>query len=113
MRDYMTALHDRFKVTTALTEELAERVEKAHDTLHAELSREQQRLLLRYLDAENEFREEAKLDSFIAGYRLADGIHGELDTIPAFSLAGEEEERARKIFEMKRREEHGKTPGER
>ena len=112
MRDYMTALHDRFRIASEQSVELAERVEKAHDTLHAELSREQQRLLLRYLDAENEFREEAKLDSFIAGYRLAEGIHGEMAMVPQFSLAREEEERARNIFEKEKGEEYGKAPGE-
>ena len=73
-------------------------VEAAYDTLHDELSREQQKLLLRFLDAENRFRDEEKLDSFFSGFRLANGIHTELNTILPYSFEQEDEERAREII---------------
>ena len=62
------------------------------------LSREQQKLLLRFLDAENRFRDEEKLDSFFSGFRLANGIHTELNTILPYSFEQEDEERAREII---------------
>ena len=113
MRDYMTVLQDRFRITSEKSDELAGKVESAYDALHAELSREQQKLLLRYLDAENAFREGRELDSFISGFRLADGIRGELSMIPTFSIVKEDEEQARKIFEKEWGEQNGETPGER
>ena len=103
MRDYMTALHDRFRVTSSESENQEQTMKAALNTLHEELSREQQKLLLRLQDAENAFREERELDSFISGFRLADGIHRELGDIPAFSLIAEEEERARRVFEQERK----------
>ncbi|MBQ9719190.1 MAG: hypothetical protein IJV64_00690, partial [Oscillospiraceae bacterium] len=77
---------------------LGREVEAAYDTLHDELSREQQKLLLRFLDAENRFRDEEKLDSFFSGFRLANGIHTELNTILPYSFEQEDEERAREII---------------
>ena len=113
MRDYMTALQKRFLITSEKSDELAGKVENAYDTLHAELSREQQKLLLRYLDTENAFREGRELDSFISGFRWADGIRGELSMIPTSSIVKEGEERARKIFEKEWGEQDGEAPGER
>ena len=98
MRDYMTALQRRFHITSERTIELGHEVEAAYDMLHDELSREQQKLLLRFLDAENRFRDEEKLDSFFSGFRLANGIHTELNTIPSYSYEQEDEERAREII---------------
>ena len=102
MRNYMTALQRRFHITSERTVELGHEVKTAYDTLHAELSREQQKLLLRLSDAENRLRDEEKLDSFFSGFRLADGIHRELDTIPPYSYEQEDEDRARKIFEQEK-----------
>ena len=95
----MTALQRRFHIRSKRTTELGHDVEAAYDTLHDELSREQQKLLLRLRDAENRFRDEEKLDSFFSGFRLADGIHRELDSIPPYSFEDEDEARAREIFE--------------
>ena len=98
-RDYMTALQRRFHIASERTIELGHEVEAAYDTLHDELSREQQKLLLRFLDAENRYRDEEKLDSFFSGFRLASGIHRELGSIPSYSFEDEDEARAREIFE--------------
>ncbi|MBR1822377.1 MAG: hypothetical protein IJ769_12260, partial [Clostridia bacterium] len=87
------------------TVELGHEVETAYDTLHDELSREQQKLLLRFLDAENRFRDEEKLDSFFSGFRLANGIHAELNTIPAYSFEDEDEAQAREINRQEQTDE--------
>ena len=100
MRDYMTALQRRFHITSERTVELGHEVEATYDKLHDELSREQQKLLLRFLDAENRFRDEEKLDSFFSGFRLANGIHAELNSIPPYSFEQEDEERAREIIRL-------------
>ena len=94
----MTALQRRFHIASERTAELGHEVETAYDTLHDELSREQQKLLLRFLDAENRFRDEEKLDSFFSGFRLADGIHRELNSIPPYSFEDEDEQRAQEII---------------
>ena len=96
----MTALQRRFHITSERTAKLGHDVETAYDMLHDELSREQQKLLLRFLDAENRFRDEEKLDSFFSGFRLADGIHRELNSIPPYSFEDEDEARAREIIRL-------------
>ena len=96
----MTALQRRFHITSERTVELGHDVKVAYDKLHDELSREQQKLLLRFLDAENRFHDEEKLDSFFSGFRLANGIHAELNTIPPYSYEQEDEERAREIIRL-------------
>ena len=101
----MTALQRRFHITSERTTELGHEVEAAYDTLHDELSREQQKLLLRFLDTENRYRDEEKLDSFFSGFRLADGIHRELDCIPPYSFEDEDEQRAREIIRLEREDE--------
>ena len=99
----MTALQRRFHIVSERTIELGHEVEAAYDTLHDELSREQQKLLLRFLDAENRFRDEEKLDSFFSGFRLADGIYRELGA--PYSYEAEDEERAREIFRREMEDE--------
>ena len=92
----MIALQRRFHVKSERTTELGHEVEAAYDTLHNELSREHQKLLLRFLDAEEHFRDEEKIDAFCSGFKLADGIHRELGA--PYSYEAEDEERAREIF---------------
>ena len=95
MWDYMTALQRRFLVVSQQTQNAERDAETAYDTLHAELSREQQRLLLRLHDAYTLHRDDVALDSFISGFRLADGIYRELVKIPPYSYEQESEERGR------------------
>ena len=95
MRDYMTALQRRFHIGSEQASMLKHEAETAYDTLHETLTREQQKLLLRFLDAEERLRDEEKLDSFFSGFRLADGIHRELGSVPPYSYEDEDEARAR------------------
>ena len=96
MRDYMTELQRRFHIGSEQAVKLKREAEKAYDTLHEALTREQQKLLLRLLDAEERLRDEEKLDSFFSGFKLADGIRHELGA--KYSYEAEDEERAREIF---------------
>ena len=109
MNEYMTALLERFKIETANSATITEQVKAAEDHLREQLGKEQRRLLLRLIDLHSALREEAQLGGFVAGYRLAEGIHKELDGYPRFSIAAEEEERARKKFEEERSGQHGET----
>ena len=95
----MTALQRRFHIASEQSVKLKREVEKAYDTLHDTLTREQQKLLLRLLDAEEHLRDEEKLDAFFSGFKLADGIHRELGA--PYSYEAEDEERAREIMQQK------------
>ena len=96
----MTALQRRFHITSERATELGHEVEAEYDALRETLTREQKKLLLRISDAEARYRDEEKLDGFFSGFRLADGIHRELDTIPPYSYEQEDEDRAREIFKQ-------------
>ena len=109
MNDYMTALLERFKIETANSTTITEQVKTAENHLREQLGKEQRRLLLRLTDLHSALREEAQLGGFIAGYRLAEGIHKELDEYPRFSIVAEEEERARKKLVKEWGEQHGET----
>ena len=100
----MTALQRRFHIASERTTELGHEVEAAYDTLHDALSKEQRKLLLRYLTAEDSFREEQTIDAFCSGFKLADGIRREMGA--EYSYEAEDEERAREIFrrELERNE---------
>ena len=99
----MTALQRRFHITSERSAELQREARAAYDTLHDTLNREQRKLLLRLIDAETSYRDEEKLDAFFSGYRLADGVHRELLTIPPYSYEDENEQQAQEAF----RREHG------
>ncbi|MBR1566256.1 MAG: hypothetical protein IJ649_05790 [Oscillospiraceae bacterium] len=96
MRDYMTALQRRFHIASEQSVKLKREAETAYDTLHETLTREQQKLLLRLLDAEERLRDEEKLDAFFSGLKLADGIRRELGE--PYSYEAENEARAQEIF---------------
>ena len=89
MRDYMTALQRRFHIASEQSVKLKREAETAYDTLHDTLSREQQKLLLRLLDAEERLRDEEKLDAFFSGFKLADGIRHELGAPYSYEDEGE------------------------
>ena len=92
----MTALQRRFHIASEQSVKLKREAEATYDTLHDTLSREQQKLLLRLLDAEEHLRDEEKLDAFFSGFKLADGIHRELGA--PYSYEAEDEERAQELF---------------
>ena len=96
----MMALQQRFHITSEETVNAGHEVEAAYDALHDELSREQKKLLLRYLDAEEAFRNKENLDCFFSGFRLARGIEAELNSISPYSFDDEAEARARKIVRL-------------
>ena len=96
MRDYMIALQRRFHIPSERSEDLRQEARTAYDTLHDTLSRDQRKLLLRLIDAENSYRDEEKIDAFFSGYRLADGVHRELLTIPPYSYEDENEQQGAK-----------------
>ena len=103
-RDYMMALQQRFHITSEETVNASHEVEAAYDALHDELSREQKKLLLRYLDAEEAFRNEEKLDCFFSGFRLARGIEAELNSIPPYSFDDEGQATALEILKREWKE---------
>ena len=94
----MIPLQCRFHIKSERTEKLGHDVEGAYDTLHDTLSIEQQKLLLRFLDAEEHFRGEESLDTFVSGFKLADGIRRELGA--PYSYEAEDEARAREIIQQ-------------
>ena len=77
-RDYMTALCCRFETTSRRAEYLGRKIEWTYRHLTRLLNKPEQKLLLKTADLENALREEACLNSFISGYRLAQGIQQEL-----------------------------------
>ena len=78
MHDYMKALYHRFDSPAERKEKLEQQVNKTRKQLAGQLGKQQRRLLLRLVDLEAALRDEACLDSFMSGYRLAHGIHQEL-----------------------------------
>ena len=95
MNDYMTALLDRFGIPSPQAADMETKANAAVDELRKQLGKDQRRRLLRLLDLENARRVEAVLYGFLSGYRLAEGIHRELDEYPRFSIAAEDEARAK------------------
>ena len=95
MPDYMRALHQRFGKEPPETKALEAEMEQTEKQLKEHLDIPQRKLLLRLMDQGSELRGEAALYAFIAGYRLACGIHRELLEEPPYSFAQDEEERAR------------------
>ena len=78
MRDYMKALCCRFETTSRRAECLCRKIEWTYRRFTRLLNKPEQKLLLKTADLENALREEACLNSFISGYRLAQGIQQEL-----------------------------------
>ena len=78
MRDYMKALCCRFETTSRRAEYLDRKVERTYRQLTRLLDEPERKLLLKMADLEDALREEACLNSFISGYRLAQGIQQEL-----------------------------------
>ncbi|WP_298016587.1 DUF6809 family protein [uncultured Dysosmobacter sp.] len=95
MHDYMKALQERFDLPSHRTNWLEKKVAKACRQLAGKLSKAERKMLLRLTDLEDELRDEARLDSFIAGFRLAQGIQQELD--PPYSFEDEHEQKASEL----------------
>lgn len=91
MEDCRMALHQRF-----CKEPECQKVRKGlaavHQGLRQVLDRREWERLLKLADLENELQDETSLESFLSGFKLALGIAAEL--APAYSLGGDEEQRA-------------------
>ena len=102
MHDYMKALYHQFNTPTERIELMEEQTDKTHKQLAGQLGKQQRKLLLRLVDQESAFRDQACLNSFISGYRLAHGIHQELlADQPPYNFEDEDE---RQTCERLRRE---------
>ena len=101
MKDYMMALHQRF-CREPECREIRKELEAVHQDLYQALDRRGQEQLLKLADLENELREDAYLESFLSGFKLALGIAAEL--APSYSFDDEEEQRACEALRQRRGE---------
>lgn len=94
MRDYIKALCYRFETTSRRAEYLDRKIQRTHRRLTRLLNEPERKLLLKMADLEDALREEACLNSFIFGYRLALGIQQELlAEQPPYHFENEDEQR--------------------
>ena len=94
MYDYMKALQKRFDHQSH--PELDTQIKSAHEELRRDMDTAGRRKLLRLLDAQNALLVEAKLMSFMAGFKLAVGIAGELGA--PYSFDTDEEQKAKEMI---------------
>ena len=99
MKDYMTALYERFQIETQDLSALMARTKAAEEKLKETLDDDQRKLLLRLTDCQNDYRQEAALCGFLSGWRVANDLRDEMDAVPRFSIADEDERRALEQFE--------------
>ena len=90
MLDYMKALHLQFSEYTK-DEKQAEIVEQIHGELIRSMDKPRRKQFLRLMDAESQMREDASLESFITGFKLAWGIAKELEADGLYSYEKAEE----------------------
>ena len=94
MYDYMKALQKRFDRQPH--PDLDAQVECAQEELRRDMDAAGRRKLLRLMDAQNALLVEAKLMSFMAGFKLAAGIAGELGA--PYSFDTDEEQKAKEMI---------------
>ena len=94
MYDYMKALQKRFDRQEH--SKLDAQIKSAHEELRWDMDAAGRRKLLRLLDAQNALLVEAKLMSFMAGFKLAAGIAGELGA--PYSFDTDEEQKAKEMI---------------
>lgn len=100
MRDYMKALHLRFENPSQQTLGLERKVNTLHKQLASRLGKPERKMLLRLTDLEDALRDQANLDSFMSGFRLASGIQQELlADQPPYSFEAEDERHACEMAE--------------
>ena len=102
MRDYMKALCCRFETTSRRAEYLDRKVERTYRQLTRLLDEPERKLLLKMADLEDALREEACLNSFISGYRLAQGIRSCWQTQSPYNFENEDEQRACELARKER-----------
>ena len=94
MYDYMKALQKRFDRQSH--PELDTQIKSAQEELRRDMDATGRRKLLRLLDAQNTLLAESKLMSFMAGFKLAAGIAGELGA--PYSFDTDEEQKAKEMI---------------
>ena len=94
MYDYMKALQKRFDRQEH--GELDAQIDYAQVELRRDMDAAGRRKLLRMLDAQNTLLVESKLMSFMAGFKLAAGIAGELGA--PYSFEADEEQNAKEMI---------------
>ena len=102
MRDYMRALYLRFDDPSKQTEEMNEEVNRLHKQLAEKLEKPERKLLLHLSDMEDALRDQTNLESFMSGFRVANGIHQELAEKAPYSFADEDERRACEKIEQEK-----------
>ena len=99
MHDYRKGLYHRFETPSRRAEYLDRKIKRTHNQLTRLLDKPERKLLLRIADMEDELRDEACLNSFISGFRLAQGIQQELlADQPPYSFEAEDERQACEKF---------------
>lgn len=91
MYDYMKALQKRFD-----RQEHSELDTRAQEELRRDMDAAGRRKLLHLLDAQNALLAESTLMSFMAGFKLAAGIAGELGA--PYSFDTDEEQKAKEMI---------------
>ena len=94
MYDYMKALQKRFDCQEH--SKLDAQIKSAHEELRRDMDAVGRGKLLRLLDAQNTLLAESKLMSFMAGFKLAAGIAGELGA--PYSFDTDEEQKAKEMI---------------
>ena len=102
MYNYMKSLCRQFDQPSQKVKHLEKKVNTAHKQLSGQLDKPERKLLLRLVDLEDTLRYQACLNSFVSGYRLANGIHQELAQQRPYSF---EEEETRRICNQANGEE--------
>ena len=101
MYDYMRTLQKQFEPQPEFFQNLDGDIRQIHKQLSARLKPEDKKLLLKLIDMEDLLHSEARLHSFISGYRLARAIHLELAEDPMYAF--EKDEELRRILQEMRR----------
>ena len=91
MYDYMRTLQKQFEPQPEFFQNLDGDIRQIHKQLSARLEPDDKKLLLKLIDMEDLLHNEARLHSFISGYRLACAIHLELSEDPMYVFEKDEE----------------------
>lgn len=102
MYDYMKALYRRFGTSSERMTAPEKAANKTHRLLANRLAKPERKMLLRLVDLEAALRDQACLNSFMSGYRLAQGIQQELlADQPPYNFEDEDERQACEIAREK------------
>ena len=103
MNDYMTSLFYHYAIKSPNEEKLNEDITATISEIRKAIPETTCKELFRLQNQYDSLQDETNIYAFISGFRLAEGIHSELNAIPQFSLAKESEANARRIFEIAHR----------